>query len=411
MNRLKKDNSHQVVKTISDILMKNYWGPIFHYVKENQGLLNTIAGFLLEPEVLTFYLGKTHLGIEYYGPERIPCLNEYGKKIDIKFYDYTSHDDFIEKIIGFKFEDSKEIFNPMPLMSEDLIFPTKKGLDKLIDLKWDFFAQNALIGFNLGSPRLHKGEFHRLINARFFDSDENGLKTRHIKWIDFFPLVQKEHTKDEVKLEIDLNYYNRDQMVVDANYTYPLPDKTDFKYSKLYRINRFIEMIGDKNNSEPQITKFLSDDENRFILTMAFAVKEIYPEKECEWQSEEKKPVKPDFFIENTNGYTDIVEFKLPYLKSKTIVGSENRSSFSAEMNSYISQIRTYSEYFNDPNNRKWVQEKYGINVYYPKRKLVVGRRFDFSHEEWRKIVSEYNNVEIITYDDLIDRVRVQLYK
>jgi hypothetical protein len=352
-----EDDIYHAAQSINDILMKKYWGPIFHYVKENPGLLKTVAGFLLEPEVLTLYLGKTHLGVEYYGPERILSLKESSKRIDIKFYDYSSHDDFFEKIIGFKFDDNKKIMNPIPPVSEDLVFPTNRGADKLIDLKWDFFAQNALIGFNLGSPRLQEGEFHRLINARFFDSDENGLKTRHIKWIDFFPLVQNDISDDRKKLAIDLNYYNHEQVVVDANYTYPLPDKTDFKHSKLYRINRFIEIIGDKNNSEPQITKFLSKKENRFILTMAFAIKEIHPEKKCEWQSEKKIPIKPDFFIEHTDGFADIVEFKLPDLKSKTIVGKDNRHSISAEINSYISQTRTYKEYFKDPNNRQWVNQ------------------------------------------------------
>ena len=91
-------------------------------------------------------------------------------------------------------------------------------------------------------------------------------------------------------------------------------------------------------------------------------------------------------------------------------MGKSNRETFSAEINAYISQTRVYREYFEDPNNRKWVKEKYNLNVRYPKRYLVVGRRFDFSNEVWKEIIDDYKDVEIITFDDLVDGVVSQFY-
>lgn len=45
------------------------------------------------------------------------------------------------------------------------------------------------------------------------------------------------------------------------------------------------------------------------------------------------------------------------------------------------------------------------------KRYLVVGRRNDFECDEWIEIKSDYTDVEIVTYDDLVDTVVSQFYQ
>ncbi|MDC4808472.1 DUF4263 domain-containing protein, partial [Acinetobacter baumannii] len=107
----------------------------------------------------------------------------------------------------------------------------------------------------------------------------------------------------------------------------------------------------------------------------------------------------------------DIVEFKLPTLKGNTVVGKDNRESFCATLQSYISQTRVYSSYFDDPNNRQWVKDTYGLDVYKPRRILIVGRRSDFNTNEWREIMADYRDLEIMTFDDLIDGVVAQFYR
>ncbi|CAH2213883.1 Shedu anti-phage system protein SduA domain-containing protein [Tepidibacter aestuarii] len=207
--------------------------------------------------------------------------------------------------------------------------------------------------------------------------------------------------------KINLSFYEK-LVDLDLKYIYTLP--IEYKYKKLVQINRFIELIGNKETREIDITKFLSRNENKFILTMGFLSKEIYPELACKWQSEDIKDIRPDFFVLKPNNYADIVEFKLPDLKSKSIVGKHNREVFSAELQSYIGQTRKYKTYFEDPNNRKWFEEKYGFKVLKPKRILVVGRRWNFSDDVWKEIQADYSDFEIITYDDLVDGVTAQFY-
>lgn len=95
----------------------------------------------------------------------------------------------------------------------------------------------------------------------------------------------------------------------------------------------------------------------------------------------------------------------------KFVVGKGNRETFGSWLNSYISQTRVYSTYFDDPNNRKWFEDKYGFKVFKPRRWIVVGRRHDFESDVWREIMSDYRDLEILTFDDLIDGTVAQFYK
>jgi hypothetical protein len=198
------------------------------------------------------------------------------------------------------------------------------------------------------------------------------------------------------------------QALLDAHGT--LRQVPDFQVDKLRQLNRFVELFGSSGTSEPHITQFLAKEENQFILKMAFFCKTIYPEKECRWAEPEKKAIRLDFFAEQPNGYSDIIEFKLPDFRGDVTTGTENRETFRAELNSYISQTRVYEEYFEDPRNRRYVEATHAIKVRYPKRYLVLGRRWLFSNEDWKLVQNDYRNLTIVTYDDLVDGVRSQLY-
>jgi hypothetical protein len=371
------------------------------------------TGFILLPEKLVFSFSRTHLAIEFYGSDRIVNPNLVGEtQIDIHIHDYSQtlldNNDFFDKIIGMKFDGTAGIRIPISSVIEDLVFPTDKGADKLQDLNWNYAAQNSIIGFNTSGFFVPEGEFARLVNCVFFDADDYGLITRRVKMIDFLPLIYDDKS-DQLydSFKINLSYYDK-HWLNDLFYKYPLPE--DFKYQKLQQVNRFIEYIGSTLISEPQITSYLNQTENKFILCNAFFAKSIYHQLKCEWQSEDKIAIIPDFFIEKPNGYCDIVEFKLPTIKSTAIVGNSNRERFSSELSSYVAQTRVYKSYFNDPNNRKWFKEKYGLIVNNPRRYLVIGRRSDFDTDTWVDVKSEYPDLEIVTYDDLVDGVITQYY-
>lgn len=389
-------------------LMKNYWGPLYHYIKDNPDLIKTVPGFLLDHQKVIVYVGRTHIAVEYTGSEIIEELKTEGQ-MELQYHDYSTKDcNLFEHIIGFEYDSTIDITMPLAPFSEDLLLPTNRGWDKLSELGWNFAAQNSIMGFNTPTPEPIAGQFTRIVNGMFFDADESGLKSRRIKWIDFFP-IHFDGSDEEVD-SISFNLEKMKDLVEhDAHYSYPMPD--DYKFVQLPKINQFIEIWGDSTSTETDITSHLAKKENEFILTMKFGAKEIHSELTCEWQSEERKDIRPDFFVVQPNGYADIVEFKLPEIDKSTVVGGKNRETFAAWLNSYISQTRVYSTYFDDPNNRKWFEDKYGFKVHKPRRWLVVGRRNDFDSDVWREIMNDYKYLEIITFDDLIDGVVVQFYK
>lgn len=399
----------QLLSSISEV----YWTRMYKYIKDNNIGHKDVNCFLLNPESMVIYFGQKFIAIEYCGnPYKTDFETITQREVMVR--DFTKEKlttkQFIEKIIGFKYDGTSNV--SFPLFSnvyEDLIIPTNAGIDKLIDLKWNFAAQNSVMSFNLNGIDIADDQFVRLINCRFFDEQNGDLKTRIIKWIDFLPYDYIEPDEGELdEMRFNLAVYDR-LWLQDMFYKYPKPN--DFKFSKLPQINRFIEFFGNSSNSEPEITSFLAHNENRFILTMGFMGTAIYEEVLCEWQSEEKDNIKPDFFVLRANGYADIIEFKLPNIKSKAIVGKNNREHFNSELSTYIAQTRVYATYFDDPNNRKWFESKYGFKVYKPKRYLVIGRRNDFESDEWIEIKADFNNLEIITYDDLVDTVISQFYQ
>ena len=346
-----------VVMSFMDHLMKWYIGPLYHYVKNNPELIKTVPGFLLSPEQITVYVGRTHIAIEYSGPE---VLNELKllEKIELRCVDYSTEDcNLFEKIIGFEFDSTvtMPLTMPLPPFSEDLVFPTNRGFDKLSELKWNFLSQNSIIGFNCPTPSAIPGQFTRIVNGMFFDANETGLITRRIKWLDLIPIHfdGSDDVKDTIK--INFNIY-KNLIESDAHYKYPIPD--DYKFSQLPKINRFIELWGNKETSEPEVTSHLDKEENKFILTMKFGAIDAHSELTCEWQSEDRNDIRPDFFIVQPNGYADIVEFKLPEIDKNFIVGTSNRETFSAWLNSYIAQTRVYATYFESPNNWTMVRGK-----------------------------------------------------
>lgn len=397
----------ELVLAIGQGLMTNYWQPLYRAVKANPRLLETFPGFLLQPEKIIYYMGRHHIGIEYIGPERISALSERGT-LEAQVFDYSLTDcNLLEEIIGFDY--GKGAFTmPLPPKTEDLVLPTNAGADELERLSWNWTAQGMILGINTACVEAPVGQFTRLINARFFDATaEGGLKTRHIKWLDLIPCKYDDSkvTVDTFSIQLDAFH---ELAGIDIAATYPVP--TDFRISRLQRMNRFVEFIGDKRNDEPAITRFLARDDLRFALKMRFVAKDVFPELVCKWHDTDQKPIKPDFFVVGADGYADIVEFKLPEIHGSPIVGTENRETFSAAINSYVSQTRVYREYFDDPNNRAYVKAKYGFDVYKPKRHLIIGRRWNFNNRDWRAIAADFTGLTIHTYDDFIDGVVMQFY-
>lgn len=399
----------QFVDAIIEKMSFGYWDKMREILREKKKLQITFPHLLLNPEKLVIYIGKKHWAIEYIGATSQENFDVDNDNLSIILFDYSQNEeDFFEAILGFKF-DGSSIRIPLPQgTNQDLYIPTNSADDILYGNGWNYAAQSMLLSYNLAGIDLTEKEHYRLVNCFFYGTNSHGLITRHIKWMEIFPYDVVPHGKGLSKSKISFFRDFENQAFRDVISEFPIPH--DLQHDRLVRLNRFVELISAAYLSELEITSFLAEPDNQFILKIAFFAKEVHSELECQWTDSKSKAIRPDFFITNPNGYTDIVEFKMPTLKSSILVGTENRETFSAEINSYVSQTRVYAKYFDDPRNREDVFNRYGIKVLYPKRWLVVGRRWMFDNESWKEIENEFKDFAIKTYDDLIDGVVSQLY-
>jgi len=388
-------------------LMENYWAPMWRTVQAEPELVGVVPGFLIQPEKLIYYIGRTHIGIEYVGPERLTEMPTGKGVVTAQYFDYSLKEcNLLNEIIGLDFSDGT-IALPLPPLSEDLVLPTNAGFDELERLKWNWAAQEMALGLNTGGLMAPEGQFTRIVNGRFFDVGESGLKVRYIRWLDLIPCKYDGSGDEFDRFSMDLSIFSG-LAKMDPRRPFPVPD--DFRLDRLQRVNRFVELLGDRSLTEPRITSALADKKFEFILRMRFSATTVYPELLCEWQGGKRKAIKPDFSVVGPDGFADIVEFKLPETAGVTVVGRDNREAFSAQVNSYIAQTRVYLEHFDDPRNREYVQKTYGFQAYKPRRFLVVGRRWHFSNSAWRAIAADHHGLSIMTYDDLIDGVVAQFF-
>jgi len=110
-------------------------------------------------------------------------------------------------------------------------------------------------------------------------------------------------------------------------------------------------------------------------------------------------------------GFADILEFKLPRLTGKAMVGEYPRNMASHEVDKAIEQIDSYEEYCSQEINSQWVDATYGIRLAHPRTTLVMGHSKDFSPEDRQKLRARRNVSSVFTYDEFIDLARMQLYR
>ena len=120
-------------------------------------------------------------------------------------------------------------------------------------------------------------------------------------------------------------------------------------------------------------------------------------------------PLIPDFILEplGPNGLADVLELKLP--SAPVTVTSGKHVGLSASVVRASAQLRDYSDYFEDEQNRLRVRNTYGINVFRPRMFLVIGRRGTVSPLDVRRAERDLPSVRIQTYDDILDRMTARL--
>ncbi len=169
-------------------------------------------------------------------------------------------------------------------------------------------------------------------------------------------------------------------------------------------IERFEYLINTKNVSEYEIQRFIEDHPD---LLLGIEHKRLH--SQLTLTRDGNSDLRPDFFLERLDGsLCDIIDLKLP--DARLVVGKDNRRTFSASVMSALGQLSEYGRYFDDSANRKLFSAKYGLDAFKPQISVVIGRSREFrSPIERESLRSELSNLQIITYDDVLNKAKRRL--
>jgi len=100
-----------------------------------------------------------------------------------------------------------------------------------------------------------------------------------------------------------------------------------------------------------------------------------------------------------------ILDLKLP--SRQVIVGTKDRRRISAAVLEAKAQLLRYRDWFDDRHNRARVKEQFGMEIYRPRIGVIIGRRTEFTSEfERQQIAADNQDIELVTYDDVLDFAR-----
>lgn len=123
----------------------------------------------------------------------------------------------------------------------------------------------------------------------------------------------------------------------------------------------------------------------------------------------EEGPLIPDFLLEplEHDSLCDILDLKLP--TTKLFVLKKNRIRYSAAVMEACAQLREYSSYFDEKQNRERVLIEYGLLAYKPKMIVIIGRRGNVDPIAARRIASDLPKIVLRTYDEVLARAKARL--
>lgn len=380
-------------KSVIDELNDSVLGRIYATLQLEPSLRKSMNPAFPFPKDIRIGILKNCFAVEFVGPsdetdEPLKSKGIYNPTWDI--YDFLEID--IKHLKHLSVETSSSIENMAFFLGDSIAYLTDYFYD-FSQLPAEFIQINGLIDFSRVSKPIY------ISNTTFFWTNAKGdLKIKHIDFLEIFPYDEESN----IYYHDELSFEHFGKFILD----YQVPT---YKVLLHKQLNEFIELINLPNTNEPQITKYL--ELNPEILQLSFGLDKLNPQIELKWQYEtEKVTLKPDFLPVKMDKYSDIMEFKLPHLNSKPMVGSESRRHPSFEIDSAIAQIDLYEEWCSQEVNIRWLEKEKGIKILHPRRILIIGHSNDFSAED-RARLRKIRNTSVFTYNEFIELARYQIYR
>jgi hypothetical protein len=167
------------------------------------------------------------------------------------------------------------------------------------------------------------------------------------------------------------------------------------------QIHQLEQLINNPDTKERHLQTFLEQNPE-FLRGLNY--QNIYPQIVLERGSD--GCLIPDFILEPyDDAFCDILDIKLP--SQRLVVGRKDRAMLAMGIHEVAAQLREYAAYFESPKYRQYVQQKYGLRVYRPRLIAVVGRDLkQMGEEQLRRAMTEYHNLQFMTFDELLKHAR-----
>lgn len=125
--------------------------------------------------------------------------------------------------------------------------------------------------------------------------------------------------------------------------------------------------------------------------------------------------IKPDFLLKPASVTVYPWEWRLIDLKKHNVpilTNVKSRPTLSQEVHKVVSQLKDYSKYFDNPANRKSIENRFGGPIKKPNIMAVIGRIPDDElWEVYSERKSDQSNVTIVTYDEILEFRKLQIAK
>lgn len=111
---------------------------------------------------------------------------------------------------------------------------------------------------------------------------------------------------------------------------------------------------------------------------------------------------KPDFLLKRYDGFHDVVEIESA---NDTLFASQsNRLKMTGKLKDAISEIMDYIDAYIQQTMKEFYEEQ--REVYKPKGLVIIGKTKDKEKRELKQLNSFLHDIEVITFNDLIERAR-----
>jgi len=386
------------IKDFIDINI-SFWSSYFTKIHSElqQGIKKLPPGIgIMYPNIALVIKTKEHFILELLG-----CTKKF-KKLKKKQHKITSIEYYVNQF-NYELDDSSTFhFNATNSSLNGLLLSRQVDFDALekrfkISKKWETKIMNKSDGEKVISfgPEFKSCAFD---NCLLINRHEDVYR---IKDIIHMRIIEKNMTKQNYLGELD-KIAKQTEL---SGLVYGIKRIDNEHEAKYVLAGQFANAFLIPGLRETTIGKFI--EENPEIITKALGSVSILCEKEFMWiegnPDSDRESIIPDIMLERTDGFYDICDLKLPFVKTKSITtGGHSRRRFVTYVYDGISQLSNYEDYFHFPKNKQLVLDQFGIKVNNPQKYLIVGSYEQVNKSEIDEALRSHSkNLTLIDYDTL----------